>query len=248
MLSLPLLSGLAGAILATSFLSGLFGMAGGMILMGVLLVMLPVAQAMVLHGVTQLAANGWRAWLWRRHVAWPVAAGYAAGGLLALAVFAGLRLVPDKAVVLVALGAMPFAARLLPERLAPNVARRGGALLCGTVCTALQLLAGVSGPVLDLFFHDSGLDRRAIVATKALTQSLGHGLKLVYFGGLAGAGLPEAPVVLLAVTVAVAGTTLARGMLERMDESVFRLWSRRIITMTALVYLGQGAWELTGLP
>ena len=54
--------GCAGlAVLATSFLSGVVGMAGGMILMGILLLMMDVTAAMVLYGVTQTAANGWRA-------------------------------------------------------------------------------------------------------------------------------------------------------------------------------------------
>lgn len=54
--------GFAGlAVLATSFLSGVVGMAGGMILMGILLMMMDVTAAMVLYGVTQIAANGWRA-------------------------------------------------------------------------------------------------------------------------------------------------------------------------------------------
>ena len=61
MLTLPLAAGFAAAVLFTSFLSGIFGMAGGMILMGLLLAMLPVATAMLLHGITQLASNGWRA-------------------------------------------------------------------------------------------------------------------------------------------------------------------------------------------
>ena len=47
-------------MVATSFLSGLFGMAGGMILVGVLLAIMPVPTAMVLHAVTQMASNGWR--------------------------------------------------------------------------------------------------------------------------------------------------------------------------------------------
>jgi hypothetical protein len=49
------------AVLATSFLSGVVGMAGSMILMGILLLMMDVTAAMVLYGVTQTAANGWRA-------------------------------------------------------------------------------------------------------------------------------------------------------------------------------------------
>jgi uncharacterized protein len=68
MITLPLAAALTAAILSTSFISGVFGMVGGMILMGVLLAIMPVAAAMVLHGVTQMASNGWRAWLWRTHI------------------------------------------------------------------------------------------------------------------------------------------------------------------------------------
>ncbi|MBI3707351.1 MAG: sulfite exporter TauE/SafE family protein, partial [Proteobacteria bacterium] len=57
-------------MIGTSFLSGIFGMAGGMILIGVLLALLPLPEAMVLHGVTQMASNGWRAVLWVRYVRW----------------------------------------------------------------------------------------------------------------------------------------------------------------------------------
>ena len=63
----------------TSFISGIFGMAGGMLLIGFLLVLLPVPVAMVFHGVIQIAANGWRAWLWRHHVKWSVVLQFGAG-------------------------------------------------------------------------------------------------------------------------------------------------------------------------
>ena len=65
-----LISVLCLTMVGTSFLSGIFGMAGGMILMGVLLVLLPVPEAMMLHGVTQMASNGWRGLLWWRHAHW----------------------------------------------------------------------------------------------------------------------------------------------------------------------------------
>ena len=71
-------------MVATSFLSGIFGMAGGLILIGVLLVLLPVQTAMVLHAVTQIASNGWRGLLWRKHVRWAPVAAYVFGCVLAL--------------------------------------------------------------------------------------------------------------------------------------------------------------------
>ena len=57
-------------MVATAFLSGLFGMAGGLILIGVLLAFMPLPTAMVLHAITQMASNGWRALLWRAHIRW----------------------------------------------------------------------------------------------------------------------------------------------------------------------------------
>ena len=56
---------LAVSSLVTSFISGILGMAGGIILMGILLAMMSVPAAMMMHGITQLASNAWRAFLWR---------------------------------------------------------------------------------------------------------------------------------------------------------------------------------------
>src|SRR6185369_1955157 len=84
MLSAGALSLIAGASLVTSFISGILGMAGGMIFMGILLALLPVPAAMVLHGISQLAANGWRAILLRDRVEWRVVSRFAAGALVVL--------------------------------------------------------------------------------------------------------------------------------------------------------------------
>src|SRR5437667_12798760 len=68
----PLMIAALGLLMvATAFLSGLFGMAGGLILIGVLLTLMPLPTAMVLHAITQMASNGWRAVLWRAHIRWP---------------------------------------------------------------------------------------------------------------------------------------------------------------------------------
>ena len=55
-------------MIATAFLSGIFGMAGGLVLIGVLFALMPVPEAMALHAVTQMASNGWRGALWIKHV------------------------------------------------------------------------------------------------------------------------------------------------------------------------------------
>src|SRR5260370_22166372 len=51
----PLMIAALGLLMvATAFLSGLFGMAGGLILIGVLLTILPLPSAMALHAITQM--------------------------------------------------------------------------------------------------------------------------------------------------------------------------------------------------
>jgi uncharacterized membrane protein YfcA len=109
-----LISLLCLAMVGTAFLSGIFGMAGGMILVGILLALLPVPEAMMLHGVTQMASNGWRALLWWRYVRWSAVTSYLLGCAAALLLWSLWRYVPSKPVALLLLGLTPFIARLAP--------------------------------------------------------------------------------------------------------------------------------------
>ncbi|NJD89355.1 MAG: sulfite exporter TauE/SafE family protein [Betaproteobacteria bacterium] len=245
--SAAIVATLAVTALVTSFISGILGMAGGMIFMGVLLALLTVPQAMVLHGVTQLASNGWRAVLWRTSIDWRVFRGNAYGSLAALAAFTLVQLVASKPVALLVLGITPFIGLAMPERLVLDVQRRGHPLLCGVICTGLQLVAGVSGPILDVFFVRSRMDRRQVVATKASIQSLGHIIKITYFGGLVGAaqrGSVDFWLGALMVALAIAGTTMSRRILERLTDASFRQWTRWAVMSMGVFYLASGTWLL----
>lgn len=242
MFTLPVAAGLAFTVLATSFISGIFGMAGGMILMGALLLVVPVAQAMMLHGAAQLASNGWRAWLWRRHVRWRSTLWYLIGSAVPVTAFLLISFTASKPVVLLSLGLMPFAVWLLPSSIKPDAERAPDGMLCGVICTTLQLLAGVSGPILDSFFTGSAMDRKTLVATKATVQTFSHLLKIVYFGRfvtLGGDGIPPLALV-AAVLLAMAGTTLSRRVLEAMSDVQFRTWTQRLILAIGAVYTVQG--------
>ena len=91
-------------VLATSFLSGIFGMAGGVIFMGVLTALVPVATAMIIHGAVQMVSNGYRAYLWRRHIHWSVFRRYALGSAAAVLLLFALSWHPDKQMVYLMLG------------------------------------------------------------------------------------------------------------------------------------------------
>jgi uncharacterized protein len=235
---------IAVTILGTSLLSGIFGMAGGLILLGVLLIWLDVAPAMMLFGAVQTTANGWRALLWLRHVQWDIIWRYLIGAAVAFAAMRVISYVPDKATLYLALGIVPFATFLLPPRLTPDIGRPLGPYICGFVILILQLVAGAAGHILDLFFQKSGLDRRAIVGTKAVTQTTGHLLRIAYFGSFASAYDESIPWwgYAGALCLAIAGTSLAGLVLERMTDTHFRMWSRRVIVAVSVVYLARGLW------
>ncbi len=228
-------------IVATSFLSGLFGMAGGMILIGVLLAMLPVPAAMALHAVTQIASNGWRGALWIRHADFRIAGVYMIGAFAVLGIWSMWRWVPPPAVAMLLLGLIPFSLRLIPESLRPDPSRARDTIGVGVICMALMLTTGVSGPFLDTFFLGGGLDRRKIVATKALCQTFSHGVKLLYFGAIVDVTGSIDPIAAAgAVAAAALGTVLARGPLERMGDAFYRRWSYRIINTIAGFYVLNG--------
>ena len=230
-----------GTIVVSSFISGVFGMAGGMILLGVLLVYFDVATGMVLFSIIQLAANGWRAILWRRFVLWRIFGTYVIGALLAFAVMRLIAIVPDKAAVYLSLGAMPFAVELLPVSWRPNIEWRGVPFITGVLTTVVQLLTGVGGIFLDLFFQKSMLDRKTTVATKAVTQTFSHVVRVAYFGTLAGFS-EVVPVWSYppAILLAIGGTSLAPFVLERFTDHGFRRWTRWIIFGISAIYIARG--------
>ncbi|HMO42764.1 MAG TPA: TSUP family transporter [Phenylobacterium sp.] len=252
----PLILGfIALSAFVTALLSGVFGMAGGLVLMGALALVLPVSAAFVTHGVLQLVANGWRAILHRAHVRWVIVGWYAlasaAAGLL-VALVAGA---PSKAWLFILMGLVPGLTWLPQGWLRLDAARPAHALASGFLVTGLNLMAGVAGPLLDIFFIRTELTRHAIVATKAATQVFAHLAKIIVYGTpllLAGAdqataaALPPPWAFALFLPLSMAGTWCGGLILERITDVNFRRWTRWIVTAVGVLYLIQGAQLLMG--
>ena len=231
--------------LATSILSGLVGMAGGVVLMAVLINLLPVSSAMVLHGITQFSANGARALILRKHLMWSLLPGYLGGAMLAVAAFSALLFVPDASVVLILIGLFPWLARLQPRFSVFNITRPASSVICGLSVTSAQLLAGAAGPLLDLFYLNSGLGRETIVANKALTQTIGHLLRIVYYGAIISVATPIPNwLFLVAAIAAVGGTRLGTWLLSRWNDQRFQEVSSQIILVTGTICILQGGYQI----
>ena len=231
--------------LATSLLSGLVGMAGGVVLMAVLVNILPVSSAMVLHGITQFTANGSRTLILRKHLMWRLLPGYILGASAAVAGFSALLFVPEASVVLILVGLFPWLARLQPKSSALNITRPASNIICGFSVTSAQLLAGAAGPLLDLFYLNSGLDRQTVVANKALTQTIGHLLRIFYYGAIISVATPVPNWLFLAAAIAaVIGTRLGTWLLARWDDQRFQKVSGQIILATGTICILQGSYQL----
>lgn len=232
------------AVLASATLSGVFGMAGGLLLMGALAFTLPVAAAFVVHGLLQLVSNGWRAWLHRAHVKWAIVARYAVGTAIAGGAVALVSFVPSRPLLFLLLGLVPLLAWVPGDRLRLDARRPEHAVASGFLVTALNLLAGVAGPLLDTFFVRTAIGRHAIVATKAATQVFAHLAKVVVYGMpmLGGGGaLPSPWFFAAAVPLSMLGTALGGRLLERITDRSFLRWTRWIVTAIGAGYLVQAA-------
>ena len=231
----------------TALLSGIFGMAGGLVLMGAMALVLPVSAAFVTHGLLQLVANGWRAVLHRRHIAWPVLWNYALASAVAAAIVAAIGFVPSKPVLFLLLGLVPMLVWVPKSWLQLDASRTPHALASGFLVTGLNLSAGVAGPLLDIFFVRTSLNRHQIVATKAATQIFSHLAKIIVYGAplLVGGGgaMPPWWVFALAIPASMLGTTAGGWVLDRLSDANFKRWTAWIVTTIGLFYLYQ-AWTI----
>lgn len=229
------------AAFVTATVSGVLGMAGGLLLMGALLLVLPAAAAFVVHGLLQLVSNGWRAYLQRRHLRWRVVGWYSVGALTAAGAVAAVAYAPSTALTYLLLGLVPALVWLPKGRLSLDAERPPHAVAAGFCVTAVNLVAGVAGPLLDVFFVRTSMGRHSVVATKAGTQVLSHAAKVVVYGGVAaGSGVPYG-VVLVAVPLSMLGTAVGGRLLDRLSDASFAVATRWVVTGIGAVYLVQAA-------
>ncbi|MEO1040065.1 MAG: TSUP family transporter [Pseudomonadota bacterium] len=235
------------AVFLTAALSAVFGMAGGLVLMGLLALLFPVPVAMVTHGLVQSVSNGWRAFLLRDFILWRPLAWYALGALGAVAVLISVSITLPAAWLFIVLGLVPALVWVPADRFRLDFTRRIDAVACGLTVTGLNTIAGVSGPLLDVFAQNAETDRRSIVATKAASQVAAHAVKIVYYvaPALTSGAAPAAWLLVLALGASVLGTSLGARALHRLSEASFRRWTKGLVTVIGATYLARGIWMLS---
>ena len=234
------------ATLVTAAISSMFGMLGGLMLMAVLVSVMPVAKAMVLHGLIQLTSNGYRAWLNRRDIQWSIIGFFAIGGVAAMALLAAISFTPSRIVLLMSLGLMPYIAYLMPTRWVLDVSKKPVAVMAGGLDVMVNLIAGVAGPLIDIFFQQGRLTRHQVVATKAVMASLAHSAKIVFFGALANStdNWPSVGLLVSAMLASMLGTRLGKKMLDRMHDKTFFAWTQHILLALGALLIARACYLL----
>lgn len=241
----------------TSVISGVFGLAGGMIFMVILAAMMPLHGAMILHALNQIVSNAWRCMLWRRHIVWRVLpfyfAGIAAGFLMILMV----AYVPDKGAMYLMMGCLPLIALGVTRWMEISIMNRGQTFLTAVLLCYVQMTTGVVGPLLDLLYNRSPLTRQQILATKALTQTTMHLLRVGYYGLFLPAMLDqswaralhfEAWMVVVMLGCTILGTTSSTLILKRFSDERFKQYSRYLIAVVSAYCVFRGLQEMGVFP
>ena len=217
-------------------------MAGGLIMMGVLAALVPVSTAMIAHGCIQLVANGWRAWLLRQHIDFKIIIRYAFGSTISIVFLAGVSWTPDKQILYVLLGLVPLLVWLPQKQFDLDIRRPSLAVIAGVSVSGLNTIAGVAGPLLDLFFVKNDMTRQEIVATKSITQTMSHLVKIVFWSftiivTTRAEQFPPIWILILAIPLSMTGTWLGGLILARMSDVNFKRWMKFLVTAIGVVFL-----------
>ncbi|MAI11719.1 MAG: hypothetical protein CBD27_06820 [Rhodospirillaceae bacterium TMED167] len=241
------------SVFATAFISGVLSLGGGSILMGIFGWVLPISTAMILHGVTQAAANASRSWIYRDHIQWHILGYYFIGAAVCTSIFSWLAFIPNKAMLFLCLGLLPFVHLLLPKGHALDITRPGNAISCGFVVSASLLVAGVSGSILDIYYVKTSLTRFQVHATKGVTQAIGHVVKIAYFVlilGLMEDGLGPLPlwIFIAVIPMAYFGSVASRRVLQAMEDQQFKNYTQTATMVVGAIFLTKGIQLLLAGP
>jgi len=156
-----------------------------------------------------------------------------------------LATAPSKPLLFLFLCLVSALAWLPKGKFSLDAGRPGHALAAGVLVTGLNLIAGVAGPLLDVFFVRTALTRHQIVATKASTQVFSHLAKIIVYGApLPSAADPAMPpwfLFLAAAPLSIAGTIVGGKILDHLTDARFISYTRWIITALGAMYLLQAA-------
>lgn len=227
---------LALAAFFTSAMSAVVGSGGGTVLIALFLQFMPPVAAIPVHGVVQLAANTWRTWLFRRHLAWHLIWRFAL--LLPAGIAVGLWLFRSMSTeaVQILIGCF-IIVTLFTRRLGRFRGKElplWAFLPMGFIVGVLNMIVGVVATVVGVLMIRKELSKEDYVGTLGFYAVMTNLFKVVGFV-LVGFDLLNYGAAILAMVPAVmAGSWAGKHLLGRISERLFMRLFQTMLTVLAL--------------
>lgn len=236
-----LTAALAAVGFLTAVLSGVAGLGGGTVLIGVFYALgLAPTVAVPLHATVQFTSNLSRTIAFLKHVEWR-----AAGWFLLTAAPTPFLVAPFVAAANVHVILLLLAGLILvslvpskeggePLKLVPAV------LLAGFLNGTLGMLVSATGLFVGRLFLRPEWSKETVIATLAMTQTLGHLLRILGYASVGFAVTAQLDVLAPLLLATVAGTFAGRKLHDFLDETRFRALFRAILVVLSakLIYDG----------
>ena len=219
----PLSLGLLAAGFFTAMLSGIAGVGGGTVLIAILYALgLTPTVAVPLHAAVQMVSIGTRVVAYLRDVEWRAAGWFLLTALPTPFLVAGFVAQANVDALRLLLAGLIIVSLLPGSVKLPQLGLRSSYLLAGALNGSLGMFVGATGLFVGRLFLRPEWDKRTIVGTLALCQTLGHLLKMLAYASV-GFGVLERPELLWPLVISViVGTFAGRWLHERVSDSGFR--------------------------
>jgi uncharacterized protein len=232
-----LMLGLVGLSFVTSLITATFSLGGGSLLIAVMTLVMPPVVVVPVHGCVQFGSNAGRAIVQRAHIQWHFILWVSLGAIIGSIIGGKFAyLIPANWFAAV-IGLFVLVTTWLPL---PKVIARSRSVqfVGGVVVSALGMVVGAAGPLVAAFVRGIP-DRRQLVATHAMLNTLQHVFKVAVFVAMGFAFRQYLPLILAMVAAGFAGTAIGSRLLTRVPEHIFRLGFKILLSLVALGLIRQ---------
>lgn len=219
----------------TSALSGVAGLGGGTILIGVFFALgLTPVEAVPLFAAVQLVSNTSRTIAYVQHVEWRAAGWFLLAALPATFLLAPYAANVDANLIRLLLAGLILASLAPTANGAAPLPPRPSFVLAGLLNGSLGMFVGATGLFVGRLFLRPEWRKQTTIATLALTQVLGHGLRVLAYG-MVGFSVFARPELLLPLCLAViAGTWVGQRLNARLSQARFERMFRAILVILSV--------------
>lgn len=229
----------------TSALSGAAGLGGGTILIGIFYALgMDAAEAVPLFAAVQLVSNSARSFAYARHIQWSAAGWFLLAGVPATVLVAPHAAALDTGLVKLVLAALILFS-LLPQASGRSLPQRPAFLLAGLLNGSIGMFVGATGLFVGRLFLRPEWRRETTIGTLALTQMLGHGLRVLAYGVVGFSVLAQWQRLLPLCLAVIAGTACGKHINGRISEEAFTRAFRLILLLLSLQLIvdALGGWR-----